>query len=138
VLDPEDEGNRILRNLGNTLPNNNTYRSVNAILAQSKNCPFGANSTIELKSVTTTSNNTDTLASQNTPRQMPLLSDVVVLFFSPIVVSIPKMQFFDSATVAFSVQYDALILPNCHNDHVEITGRILSEISWYFKRRIKI
>ena len=33
------------------------YRSMNAIVAQSKNCPFGVNTTTKLKNVTTTSNN---------------------------------------------------------------------------------
>ena len=90
VLDPEDEGNRILRNIGNTLPNDTAYRSLNTILAQSKICPFGANTTIERKSIATTSHNTGTLPSQNAPRQLPLFSDIVVILFSSIVVLTPN------------------------------------------------
>ena len=102
VLDPEDEGNSILRKLGNTLPNDTAYRSLNSILVQSKKCPLGANTTIELESITTTSHNTGTLPSQNTPRQMPLVSPVAVILFSSVVVLTPNGQFLDFATIAFS------------------------------------
>jgi hypothetical protein len=34
-----------------------TYRSLNAVVAQSKNCLFGVNTTIELKNTKTTSDN---------------------------------------------------------------------------------
>jgi len=37
-----------------------TYYSLNAIVAQSKSCPFTVNITIELKNVTTASDNSDT------------------------------------------------------------------------------
>jgi hypothetical protein len=44
-----------------------THRTLNAILAQPKNYPFGVNTTTELKNVTTTSDNTGTLVGWNTP-----------------------------------------------------------------------
>jgi len=44
-----------------------TYRSLKATVAQYKNCPFGVNTTIQPKNVTTASDNTDTLFSQNIP-----------------------------------------------------------------------
>jgi hypothetical protein len=55
------------------------YRSLNAIVAQLKNS-FGVNTAIEITNTTTTSKITGTLLIQNTPRQMPLLSDVAVTF----------------------------------------------------------
>jgi hypothetical protein len=41
--------------------------------------PFEVN-TIELKNITTTSENTSTLLSQNVARQMPLLPDLILFF----------------------------------------------------------
>jgi hypothetical protein len=44
-----------------------TYRTLNATRTQLKNCPFGVNTTIDLKNITT-SYNISTLFRQNTPR----------------------------------------------------------------------
>ena len=45
-----------------------TYSSLNAIMAQLKNFPFGVDTTIQLQSITTTSDNTWTLLNQHTAR----------------------------------------------------------------------
>ena len=66
--------------------------------------PFGVNTTIELKNITT-SENTGTLLSKNVARKMPLLSDLIVLFFSSVVVSTANKQSLDCATIEFSGAY---------------------------------
>jgi len=40
-------------------PYKNISHSLNATVAQSKNCPFGVSTTIDLTNITTTSNNID-------------------------------------------------------------------------------
>jgi len=78
------------------------YRSLQAILAQLKKLQFAANTTIELNNITNTPNNTSTLLSQNTPRCVPLLSNVVVIFLRTIAVLTPNWQFLDCASIAVS------------------------------------
>ena len=68
------------------------HRSLNAALAQLKRVPFGVNTTIELKNITTTSDNTGTIVSRNILRLIPLLSNAVNIYFSPIVVLAPNGQ----------------------------------------------
>jgi hypothetical protein len=63
---------------------------------------------IELKT-TTTPENIGMFLLQNIPRQTPLLSQVVI-FLSLIIVSNPNWQFVDCDTIAFSEQYDAVII----------------------------
>jgi len=53
---------------------------MNAIMAKSKNCPFGVNATIELKSLTTTSDNNDIQRGMFQLTSVPVLSDVVNIF----------------------------------------------------------
>ena len=57
---------------------------------------------IEPKTISVTSDNTGTLLSRNTPRQMPVLSDVVIMLFSSILVLLKNRQFLDFATIALS------------------------------------
>jgi hypothetical protein len=61
---------------------------------------------LNTQNIRATSDNTGTLLSRNTPPQMPLLSDVdVIFFFNPILVLIPKEQFLGCATVVFGERY---------------------------------
>jgi len=70
-----------------------TYYSLNAIVAQSKSCPFTVNITIELKNVTTASDNSDTQRGMFRLRSVMVLSDVVVIFWSSIMVLTPNGNF---------------------------------------------
>ena len=53
------------------------YRSLHATVAQPKNCPFGVNTTIQLKDVTTTSHNKANRGCVFLPRSVPVFADVV-------------------------------------------------------------
>jgi hypothetical protein len=65
------------------------------------NNPRGVNTTIELKNAT--SDNAGTILSRNIPRQMPVLSDEPVTFFSSIVVLTANGQLTGCATTAIIV-----------------------------------
>jgi hypothetical protein len=80
--------------------------------------PFGVNTMVELQNITTTSNKTITILSQNIPRWMSLLSDAVVIFFSSIVVLTPNGQFFYYATIAFGEQYASIIVNPPQNANI--------------------
>ena len=72
-----------------------------AILAQLKNCPFGFKTTIELKNITSISDNTSTRLGQNIPSLLPLLSLVTIMFLSSIVILTPNGQFLDCANIPY-------------------------------------
>lgn len=72
---------------------NQTYRSLNATVTQSKNCPFGGTTKIELK-------NTETMPHKNGIWQcvlqlgsVPVLSDITVIFLSSIIALTPNDNF---------------------------------------------
>ena len=67
--------------------------------------------TIELKNITSVvTRQYRTLVSRNIPRWMPLLSNIVVTFFSSIVVLALNGQFLDCVTVTFSERHVANFL----------------------------
>jgi len=63
--------------------------------------PFGVNITIDLKNIINKSDSTGTLLIRNTPRWIPLLSDIFFTLLSSIVVLTPNEQFLESANLAF-------------------------------------
>jgi hypothetical protein len=62
-----------------------TCRSLNAIMAQSKNCPFGVNTKNELKNIETMPYKNGICQSMFQQRSVPVLSDTDVTFFSSII-----------------------------------------------------
>jgi hypothetical protein len=73
-------------------------------MAQPKNCPNVINTTTELKNMITCEN-MGTLLSCNTPRQIPLLYEVVLLSWSSTVVITQNRQFLDCANIALREWY---------------------------------
>jgi len=57
-----------------------TYCSLNAILAQFKNHPFGVNTTTELKNITDKSDNNKIQRAMYPLRSVPVLSDICNTF----------------------------------------------------------
>jgi hypothetical protein len=62
---------------------------------------LGVNITIELKNIVNKSDSTGTLFIRNTPRWIPLLSDIFFTLLSSIVVLTPNEQFLECANLAF-------------------------------------
>jgi hypothetical protein len=71
-----------------------------------KNCPFGFNTTIHLKPITTISNYNGKKRGMFQLNSVPALSDVVVIFFNSIVVLIPNAKFLGCANIAFSERHN--------------------------------
>jgi hypothetical protein len=85
------------------------YRSLKTIMAQPKNCPFGVNTNIELKNITTKCDSNSTIVISRSMFQLtnvPVLSDVFVICLRLIVVLTRNGQFLDCATIAFSERYE--------------------------------
>jgi len=59
-----------------------TFRSLSAIVAQPKNCPFGFNNKTQLKNITTTTDNNDIYQVMFQLTYVPVMSDVVVTFLA--------------------------------------------------------
>ena len=72
---------------------NRLYRSLNAIVAKSQNCPFGVNTKIQLKNITETSDNTGIWRGVFQLPRVPVLSDVVFILLSSVVILTPHDNF---------------------------------------------
>jgi hypothetical protein len=83
---------------------NRLYRSLNAIVAQSQNCPFGVNTKNQLKNITKTSDNTGIWRGVFQLTRVPVLSDVVLIYLSSPAVLTPYDNFL-VVPVLHSVSY---------------------------------
>jgi len=70
-----------------------THHSLNAIVAQSKNCSFVVNTMNELKNITNKSNNTGIQQGIFQITSVPVLLNVVVIFLRSIIVLTPNCIF---------------------------------------------
>lgn len=75
-------------------------------LAECSSDTTAVSTTIELKNQRTASDGAGTLVGQNTPRCMPLLSDVISFIFDLNRSSDSKWAIFYCTTIAFSERYD--------------------------------
>jgi hypothetical protein len=74
-------------------------------VAQSKNWPFFINTMIELKNITNKSNNNIIQKGIFQLTSMPVLLDIIVIFFRSIIVLSPNFIFLDCASIAISEWY---------------------------------
>jgi hypothetical protein len=90
---------------------------------------------MELKDVTTRSNNTGTILSRNIPRHMPFLWGVVSVFLSSIVVLTTNGQFLDCATIAFSERFECSVKMTSRMESKLICNNPLpsSALSWGYE-----
>jgi hypothetical protein len=82
-------------------------------MAQPKNCPFGVNTTIELKTLTNKSDSNSTIVISWCMFQLtsvPVLSDVFVICLRLIVGLTPNGLFLDCAIIAFSERYEEVVV----------------------------
>jgi len=80
------------------------YRSLNATMAQLKNCPFELITTIERRSITAPNNN-DICWAMFLLTSVPVLWDVVDISLSSAILWTPNGKFFSCASIAFSERY---------------------------------
>jgi hypothetical protein len=88
---------RNFRDKGFTAGKFKTHHSLNAIVAQSKNCPFVVNIIIELKNITNKSNNNGIQQGIFQLTSVPVLLDVVIIFLRS-----GKLNFLDCVSTAIS------------------------------------
>ena len=77
------------------------HRTLNVIVAQSKSCTFGVNTTIQLKNMTVTSDSSGIWRGIFPPTNVPVLSHVVLILFISIVVLYFTWQFSSCASIVF-------------------------------------
>jgi len=70
-----------------------TYHSLNALMVQSKNCPFGVHTKFELKNIKTMPHKNGIWHGMFRQRSVPILSNVTATFFSSNIAITPNGNF---------------------------------------------